>query len=98
MLVARIAFSTSTHSVLSTKRVLWDQKVAISLDILKLALNVLLVLDNVVEAQVAIFSLLSLKLDLDWLERDMLDGKVLSLEMNISSVLLHSKLIRKTLL
>jgi hypothetical protein len=67
MLVARIAFSTSTHSVLSTKRVLWDQEVAISLDVLKLALNVLLVLDNMVEAQVAIFSLLSLELDLDWL-------------------------------
>jgi hypothetical protein len=67
MLVARIAFSTSTHSVFSTKRVLWDQEVTISLDVLKLTLNVLLVLDNVVEAQVAIFSLLSLELDLDWL-------------------------------
>jgi hypothetical protein len=50
MMVARIAFTTSTHPVLTTETVLWNQEVTVSLDVLKLALNVLLMLDNVVKS------------------------------------------------
>lgn len=54
---------------------------------------------NVVKAQIAIFSLLSFELDLHWLQGDMLNRKILtSLEMDISSMLLHCKLIWMALL
>ena len=100
MRIARIAFTTPTHPVLTTERVLWDQEVTVSLDILKLALDVLLVSHNVVEPQVAIiFSLLSFELNLNWLKGDMLNRIILtSLEMDISSMLLHCKLIWVALL
>jgi len=100
MRIARIAFTTPTHPVLTTERVLWDQKVTVSLNILKLALDVLLMSNNVVKPQVAIiFSLLSFELDLNWLQGDMLNRIILtSLEMDISSMLLHCKLIWVALL
>jgi hypothetical protein len=99
MLIVAIAFTTPAQLILTTMRVLWDQEVPVFLEILKLALDVQLMPHNVVKANVAIFSLLSFELDLNWLQGDMLNRKILtSLEMDISSMLLHCKLIWMALL
>ena len=50
MVIVAIAFTTPAQPILTTVRVLWDQEVPVFLEILKLALDVLLMPQNVVKA------------------------------------------------